>query len=171
MRSVFFYQMHVEHMQIGSYRYNKSLFLCKSLFLFASDIYVTNVHFKSILEPYKCQIVKYFLGLFSEPHWRGERGGFRAGPQTPPVPKLGNSQLASNGPSWAILAHTLPDQLIGFLRLSYSLLFPNWSHQKRFIFVCKEMNLKIEPPPHKQILRKYTNKNLGQWEECFQIKL
>ena len=36
-------------------------YCCKSLFLrweklFAKDIYITNVHFKSILEPYKCQI-------------------------------------------------------------------------------------------------------------------
>ena len=27
---------------------------------------------------------------------------------------------------------------------------------------CKEMNLKIEPPPYEQILWKYTNKTLGQ---------
>ena len=27
---------------------------------------------------------------------------------------------------------------------------------------CKEMNLKIEPPPYEQILWNYTNKTLGQ---------
>ena len=37
--------------------------------LFVKDIYVANVHFKLVLEPYKCQIAKYFLGLCPEPHW------------------------------------------------------------------------------------------------------
>ena len=36
--------------------------------LFAKYIYVANVRFKSILEPYKCQIAKYLPGICSETH-------------------------------------------------------------------------------------------------------
>ena len=66
-------------------------------------------------------------------------------------------------------------QLIGFLRFSYSLLFPNCSHQKRFIFVFQ----RDEPEGwtsspwtntlelHKEDFRAT---NVIDWEECFSNK-
>ena len=125
--------------------------------LFAKDIYITNVCFKSILEPYNCQIAKYFWGFAANPI-----GDLQSRSPNLPAPKLRNSQFVYNGPSRKFLAHTL-------VKIVKIVLF--FVVSKLISLFCKEMNLKIEPPPHKQILWNYPNKTLGQWEEFFQIKL
>ena len=75
--------------QQQSYSEELRKYCCKSLFLqwdklFAKDICITNVHSKSILESYKCQIFR----------------SFTPNPQVPkpPAPKLRNSQTVSNDP-------------------------------------------------------------------------
>ena len=80
-------------------------YCCKSNFfsekLFAKEIYITNVRFKSILEPCKCQIAKMFWAIAPNPI-----GGIQSGSPNPPAPKLRNSQFVSNNPNWKFLAHT-----------------------------------------------------------------
>ena len=84
----------------------KLLYCCKSLFLyceklFAKDIYITNIRFKSILEPYKCQIAKIFWGF--DPN---SIGALQSRCPSPPAPKLRNFQCVPNDRNWKFLAHT-----------------------------------------------------------------
>ena len=65
--------------------------------------------------------------------------------------------------------------MIGFLRLSYSLLFPNWSQQKRFIFVLQRDESEVWISSlwantlelHREDFRAF---NVIDWEECFSNK-
>ena len=66
------------------------------------DIYITNLHFKSIKGPCKCQIAKDFRGFAPSPI-----GSLQSRSPSLPAPKLRNSQFVSIGPNWKFLAHTL----------------------------------------------------------------
>ena len=63
---------------------------------------MTNVHFKSILEPYKCQIVKFFWGF--APNLIGDLHNRFS------IPNgliISNSQFGANGLNCKFQAHTL----------------------------------------------------------------
>ena len=70
--------------------------------LFAKDISIKNVRFKSILEPCKCQKAKYFWGFAPNPI-----GDLQSMSLNPHAPKLRNFQFASNGLSRKFLARSL----------------------------------------------------------------
>ena len=70
--------------------------------LFAKDISMKNVRFKSILEPCKCQKAKYFWGF--APNSIGDLQSMSLNPH---APKLRNFQFASNGLSRKFLARSL----------------------------------------------------------------
>ena len=99
----FFYQMSVEHMQIGNYRCNKV----------ALKIYrgiVVNHYFFSERN--------YLLKIFTLQTFIFSIGALESRSPNPPVLKLRNSQFVSNGPNWKILAHTLNSLLPSTVELT-----------------------------------------------------
>ena len=62
------------------------------------SVCITNVRFKSILKPYKCQIANFF----PEPHW----GPSEQAPK-PPCFKAEKFPFEPNNPNWKFVAHTL----------------------------------------------------------------
>ena len=99
--AVFFNWILVEHMKVESCRCNKVALanyrgIVVNRYPFSARNYLLkiftyrNVHFKSVLEPYKCQIANIFQAL----PW-SLLGAFRAGPQT-------NCTKAQKFPIWAV---------------------------------------------------------------------
>ena len=70
--------------------------------LFSEDIYIINVRFEAILEPYKCQVGNIFLGFATNPIV-----GIQSRSPDPPALKLRISQFGLNSPNWKFLSHTL----------------------------------------------------------------